>query len=217
MNREVNKAEARPKNGASTSRLGMRAPTEFVLCRRGSLPGKTRHWNGPSFLSLAPSHFLPGRWSSSIFWTSDFKSAWRICVTSGSKGYGTRSNAHTSSLLMGMCGKGTFSPVRNSVASSAHSVRNSNNFVKWVDISKRCRLDSRVGQLWIRQSDLQPDNLRCTNHCSHHQQQTLVICFGAPKLLSRTQSCACAGKTLGLHLEIQCWINSLWSEPSERF
>ena len=50
VNREVNKAEARRKNGASTSRSGMRAPTEFVLCRRGSLPRKTRHWSAPSFL-----------------------------------------------------------------------------------------------------------------------------------------------------------------------
>ena len=36
VNREVNKAVARPKSGASTSCSGMQAPTEFVLCRRGT-------------------------------------------------------------------------------------------------------------------------------------------------------------------------------------
>ena len=49
---EVNKAEAQPKNGASTSSSGMRAPTDFVLCRSSSLSRKTRHWSAPSFLYI---------------------------------------------------------------------------------------------------------------------------------------------------------------------
>ena len=47
---EQRSEQGRSTNGASTSRLDMPAPMEFVLCRRGSLQCKTWHWSTPSFL-----------------------------------------------------------------------------------------------------------------------------------------------------------------------